>query len=237
MDGILFYGIAGLAFLFSFGVRERLKSTYKRWSRIRNSTARSGAEIARMILDANRLQAVPVEPVQGTLTDHYDPRHKALRLARDNFVGNSVAAMAVAAHECGHALQDADGYRPMEFRTAMVPLANAGARFGLPLAIFGSISGSMVMVQVGTLGYLSAILLTFLTLPVEFNASKRALAQLDRLGLISADGRDGARKVLRAAAMTYVAGVASSAWYLLYLVFAGGRSLFRKPKPPLPPAL
>ena len=237
MESILFYGMAGLAFLFSFGVREHLKSTYKRWSQIRNSTGRPGGQVARMILDANRLQAVPVEPVQGTLTDHYDPRHKALRLAADNFVGNSVAAMAVAAHECGHALQDADGYRPMEFRTAMVPIANAGARFGLPLAIYGSLSGSMAMVQIGTLGYLAAILLTFLTLPVEFNASKRALGQLERLNLISADGREGAQKVLRAAAMTYVAGVASSAWYLLYPVFAGGRALFRRPKPPLPPAL
>ena len=237
MENILFNGIAGLVFVFSFGVREHLKSTYKHWSQIRNSTGRPGGQVARMILDANQLQAVPVEPVQGTLTDHYDPRDKALRLAKDNFVGNSVAAMAVAAHECGHALQDADGYRPMEFRTAMVPIANAGARFGLPLAIFGSIYGSITMVQIGTLGYLAAILLTFLTLPVEFNASKRALGQLERLNLISADGREGAQKVLRAAAMTYVAGVASSAWYLVYLVVAGGRSLFKRPKPPLPPAL
>ncbi len=237
MENILFYGIAGLVFVFSFGVREHLKSTYKHWSQIRNSTGRPGGQVARMVLDANQLQAVPVEPVQGTLTDHYDPRDKALRLAKDNFVGNSVAAMAVAAHECGHALQDADGYRPMEFRTAMVPIANAGARFGLPLAIFGSIYGSITMVQIGTLGYVAAILLTFLTLPVEFNASKRALGQLERLNLISADGREGAQKVLRAAAMTYVAGVASSAWYLVYLVVAGGRSLFKRPKPPLPPAL
>ena len=151
--------------------------------------------------------------------------------------GTRAECLKILRHECGHALQDADGYRPMEFRTAMVPIANAGARFGLPLAIFGSISGSIAMVQIGTLGYLAAILLTFLTLPVEFNASKRALGQLERLNLISADGREGAQKVLRAAAMTYVAGVASSAWYLVYLVFAGGRSLLRRPKPPLPPAL
>ena len=188
-----------------------------------------------MILDANRLQAVPVEPVEGKLTDHYDPRNKLLRLARDNYVGNSIAATAVAAHECGHALQDADDYRPMEFRSAMVPIANAGARFGIPLAIFGSFIGSTLMVQIGTLGYAGSILLTFLTLPVEFNASKRALFQLDRLDLISTDGREGAEKVLKAAAMTYVAGVASSAGYLVYLLFVGGRSLFFKPKPPLPP--
>ena len=232
---MLFYLGAGVVFLFSLGVRQYLKSTYNRWSQVRSETGRPGGQVARMILDSNKLQAVPVEPVQGKLTDHYDPRHKLLRLARENFVGNSVAATAVSAHECGHALQDADDYRPMEFRTAMVPIANAGARFGLPLAIFGSFYGSTALVQIGTLGYVGSILLTFLTLPVEFNASKRALSQLDQLNLISPDGREGAEKVLKAAAMTYVAGVASSAWYLVYLVFLGGRSLFGRPKPPLPP--
>ena len=232
---MLFYLGAGVVFLFSLGVRQYLKSTYSHWSQVRSATGRPGGQVARMILDSNKLQAVPVEPVQGKLTDHYDPRHKLLRLARENYVGNSVAATAVSAHECGHALQDADDYRPMEFRTAMVPIANAGARFGLPLAIFGSFYGSTTLVQIGTLGYVGSILLTFLTLPVEFNASKRALTQLDRLDLISPDGREGAEKVLKAAAMTYVAGVASSAWYLVYLVFLGGRSLFGRPKPPLPP--
>jgi Zn-dependent membrane protease YugP len=173
--------------------------------------------------------------VPGTLTDHYDPSKKQLRLAQENFVGRSVAATAVSAHECGHALQDADDYRPMEFRTKLVPIANAGARFGIPLAIFGSVFGSSMMVQIGVLGYVGAILLTFLTLPVEFNASKRALAQLERLDLISPDGQEGAEKVLKAAALTYVAGAASSAGYLVYLLFIGGRSLMRKPKPPVPP--
>ncbi len=237
METTLFYVIAGLVYLFSLGVRQKLKSTYSRWSRVRSVTGEPGGRVARTILDANRLQSVPVEAVQGTLTDHYDPRRKQLRLARDNFVGNSVAATAVAAHECGHALQDADDYRPMEFRTALVPIANAGARFGLPLAIAGSFFGSSLMVQIGILGYAGAMLLTFLTLPVEFNASKRALAQLEGLGLVSADGREGARQVLRAAAMTYVAGVASSAGYLVYLLFIGGRTLLGRPRPPLPPKL
>jgi Zn-dependent membrane protease YugP len=234
---MLFYIGAGLVFLFSLGVRQHLKSTYKRWSQVRSATGRPGGQVARIILDANRLQSVPVQPVKGELTDHYDPRRKQLRLAKDNFVGNSVAATAVSAHECGHALQDADDYRPMEFRTAMVPIANAAARFGLPLAIFGSFFGSPLMVQIGVLGYVGSILLTFLTLPVEFNASKRAMVQLDQLDLVSPEGHEGAEKVLRAAAMTYVAGVASSAWYLVYLVLVGGRSVLRKPEPPMPPAL
>jgi Zn-dependent membrane protease YugP len=236
METTTFYLIAGAVFLFSLAVRGHLKATYRRWSQVRSATGKPGGQVARIILDSNRLQAVPVQPVRGKLTDHYDPRKKQLRLAQENFVGTSVAATAVSAHECGHALQDADDYRPMEFRTKMVPVANMGARFGLPLAIFGSFTGSTAMVQIGTLGYAAAILLTFLTLPVEFNASKRAINQLDRLDLISPDGREGAEKVLRAAAMTYVAGVASSAWYLVYMVLIGGRALIGKPKPPLPPA-
>ncbi len=237
MDLMIFYVVGGLVFLFSLGVRQKLRSTYKRWSRVRNATGKPGGQIARIILDSNRLQSVPVKAVQGTLTDHYDPRRKQLSLARDNFVDPSVAAMAIAAHECGHALQDADDYRPMELRTSLVPVANAGARFGLPVAIVGSLMGSAAMVQIGILGYVGAILLTFLTLPVEFNASKRALAQLEGLNLVSAEGLEGTRQVLRAAAMTYVAGVASSAGYLVYLVFVFGGSLLRKPKPPLPPTL
>ena len=212
---MIFYLGAGLVFLFALGVRQHLKATYKRWSQVRTATGKPGGQVARNILDANRLERVPVQPVKGELTDHYDPRGKELRLAKDNFVGNSIAATAVATHECGHALQDADDYRPMEFRTAMVPIANAAARFGLPLAIFGPFYGSPGIVQIGLLGYAGSILLTFLTLPVEFNASKRALNQLDRLDLISAGGREYAEKVLRAAAMTYAAGVASSAWYLV----------------------
>jgi Zn-dependent membrane protease YugP len=234
---MLFYLIAGGVFLFSLVVRQRLMATYKRWSQVRSATGKPGGQVARIILDANDLRKVPVEAVDGTLTDHYDPLHDRLRLAKDNFLGNSVAATAVAAHECGHALQDADNYRPMELRTVLAPIANLGARFGLPVAIFGSFYGSATLVQVGVLAYAGAILLTFLTLPVEFNASKRAIRQLDRLQLVSADGRDGAEQVLRSAAMTYVAGVASSAWYLVYLVTIGARAFMGKPKAPLPPSL
>ena len=230
MGVMVYYVIAGLVFLFSWGVKQKLQSTYKQWSQVRNATDRPGGEIARIILDANRLQSIPVDAVPGKLTDHYDPRSKQISLARENFVDPSVAAMAIAAHECGHALQDADDYRPMELRSALVPIANAGARFGMPVAIVGSIMGSAMLVQVGILGYVGAILLTFLTLPVEFNASRRALAQLEGLNLVSPEGLKGTQQVLRAAAMTYVAGVASSAGYLVYLVIMFGGSLFGKSK-------
>ena len=232
MSDLLFYGIAGLVYLFSFVVQKKLKSTYARWSRVRNLTDSPGGRVARTILDANGLQSVPVDAVPGTLTDHYDPRVKQIRLAQDNYAEPSVSAMAVSAHECGHALQDADGYGPMKLKGALVPIANAGARFGLPAAILGSVIGLPILVQLGILGYAGSILLTFLTLPVEFNASKRALAQLETLGLVSEDGRAGAREVLKAAAMTYVAGVASSAGYLIYLFIAFGGSLLRKPRVP-----
>jgi len=236
MDTTLFYVIAGLVLAFSLLVRNRMQATYKRWSTVRTVTGLKGGQVARTILDANGLQRVPVEPVQGTLTDHYDPRHDRLRLSRVNFLGDSVAATAVSAHECGHALQDATSYGPLALRSALVPLANTGARFGLPLAIFGSVMSSSTMVMIGVLGYLGAILVHFMTLPVEFNASKRALHQLDSLGLVSDEGHEGASQVLRAAAMTYVAGVASSAGYIIYLLFIGGRALLgkRRPGPPRP---
>ena len=232
MSDLLFYGIAGLVYLFSFVVQKKLKSTYARWSRVRNLTDKPGGQVARMILDTNQLQSVRVDPVAGELTDHYDPRVKQIRLARDNFAGASVAAMAVSAHECGHALQDADGYGPMKLKGAMVPIANAGSRFGLPAAILGSFIGSSLLVQLGILGYAGSILLTFLTLPVEFNASKRALAQLERLGLVSEDGRAGAREGLRAACRPDGAGGASSAGHLIYLAIAFGGSMMRKPRIP-----
>jgi Zn-dependent membrane protease YugP len=234
MDTTLFYVIAGVVLVFSLLVRTRMQATYRRWSAVPSVTGMKGGQVARAILDANGLQRVPVEPVQGTLTDHYDPRKDRLRLSRMNFLGSSVAATAVSAHECGHALQDATRYGPLALRSALVPLANAGARFGLPLAIFGSVMGSSSMVMTGVIGYLGAILVHFMTLPVEFNASRRALDQLDGLGLVSEEGHEGARQVLRAAAMTYVAGVASSAGYIVYLLFIGGRALLGRREPPLP---
>jgi hypothetical protein len=208
MGDLLFYGIAGLVYLSSFVVQKKLKSTYARCGRV-----------ARTILDANGLQSVRVDAVPGDLTDHYDPRVKQIRLAEDNYAEPSVAAMAVSAHECGHALQDADGYGPMKLKGAMVPIANAGSRFGLPAAILGSFIGSSLLVQLGILGYAGSILLTFLTLPVEFNASKRALKLLHAYQLV--DGRElqEAKQVLDAAALTYVAALAQALSTLLYYVF------------------
>ncbi len=233
----LYYIIAGLTWLLSLVVSKKMQHTYAQWNQVRTVTGATGHQVARTILDANGLNRLPVEPTGGKLTDHYDPRDKHISLSEGNYYGNSVSATAVSAHECGHALQDADNYGPMELKSKLVPLAQVAARFGLPAAVGGSFLGFPLLVQIGLLAYAGSIGVYFLTLPVEFNASKRALQQLESLRLVSPDGRDGAKKVLRAAALTYVAGAATSAGYVLYLALIYGGALFGKKPPPLPPSV
>ena len=235
MEPTLYYWIAGAVFVFSIVVRQRLTSTYRTWSRVRNQAGVTGAQTAGLILEANQMRDVRVGRIEGKLTDHYNPRSKEIRLSETVYATPSVAAMAIAAHESGHAIQDAVDYTPLELRSRLAPVAAAGARFGLPAAIFGSLFGLPVLIQVGVLSYAGGFLLQFLTLPVEFNASKRALQQLNSLGLLSDYEREGARAVLRSAALTYVAGVASAAGYIIYLVVVGGRWLLRRPPAGAPP--
>lgn len=222
-----FYLIAGAALLFSLLVQGALKRTYAKWSRVANTAGLEGGRVARTILDQNDMRPVPVEAVRGKLTDHYDPRGKVVRLSPAVYGVPSVAAMAIAAHESGHAIQDHVDYGPLELRTGLAPVAAAGARFGIPAAIFGSVAGLPILVPIGVLAYVGALLLQFLTLPVEFDASRRALSELNRLGLIQGEEREGARQVLRAAAMTYVAGTATAAGYIFYILLVGGRMLRR----------
>ena len=235
MEAIIYYIIAGGVFLLSLIVRQKLELTYRRWGGTRNSANITGAQTAQAILDANRMKQVRIGQNPGKLNDHYDPRIKAIRLSDPIYDVLSVAAMAVAAHEAGHAIQDEVNYVPLEVRTFLAPLAAAGAKFGLPAAIFGSVLGFPLLLQAGILAYAGALLLQFLTLPVEFNASRRAMRQLERLQLMDEKDREGAKAVLRAAAMTYVAGAASSAGYIFYLIILGGRWIFRKPPLPNPP--
>ncbi len=231
-----FYLIVGAVFLFSLLVQGTLKRTYAKWSQVRNSSDLPGSQVARRILDANAMRQVGVEMVRGKLSDHYDPRTKVIRLSQPIFAVPSVAALAISAHESGHAIQDHERYGALKFRTAVAPLASFAGRFGIPALIAGSLFDVLWLVQAGVVAYVGALLMQFLTLPVEFNASKRALAQLESLQLMSDREREGAEKVLRAAAMTYVAGVASAAGYIVYLLLAGGRMLFRGP-PPAPPSI
>jgi len=231
-----FYIIVGAAYLFSMLVQATLKRTYAKWSHVENSARLPGFRVAQQILDANDMRRVRVEEVAGKLSDHYDPRTKVIRLSQPIYSVPSVAALAISAHESGHAIQDHDGYGPLKFRTAMAPIASFGGRFGIPVLIAGTVFDSQLLVLAGVIAYIGALLLQFLTLPVEFNASKRALAQLESLHLMNEEETEGAAKVLRAAAMTYVAGVASAAGYIVYLALAGGRLLLKKP-PVVPPGV
>ncbi|HAK61020.1 MAG TPA: peptidase [Nitrospiraceae bacterium] len=229
MSMTIFYIIAGAAFLFSQAVRRKLTSTFSRWGDAPNRANITGVETAQAILNANGIGRVQIGPSRGKLNDHYNPREKTIQLSELNYGVPSVAAMAVAAHESGHAIQDEVDYLPLELRTFLVPVASVGAKYGLPAAIFGSFLGLPLLVQAGVLSYAGALLLQFLTLPVEFNASKRALRQLEKLQLMDEKDRQGVQEVLRAAAMTYVAGAASSAGYVIYLAILGSRWILRKP--------
>lgn len=201
-----------------------LRRTYSRWSKVQNTSGLTGAQTARAILDANGLSNVRVEAVPGNLSDHYDPRTRTVRLSQDNFNRPSVAGSAVAAHEVGHALQHAKAYAPLAWRSALVPVASIGSNFGPIIVVVGAMLGAFGLVQVGLVLFAAAVVFQLVTLPVEFDASRRALGQMQSLGLATTSDAGGSRQVLSAAAMTYVAAAASSVAYLLYYLsmFMGG---------------
>jgi Zn-dependent membrane protease YugP len=235
MDIWVLYLIGGIGLVFSLMVRWRMLSTYKKWHRP-NMTGLSGGATAGVILDANGMHDVRVVPAPGRLTDHYDPRRKIIRLSKVNYASPTVAAMAVSAHEAGHAIQDAKDYFPLEIRTAIAPLVNFAARFGIPAAILGGLFGMPLLITIGILAYVGALLFQFLALPVEYDASRRALKQLRTRNLATESELEGVRAVLRAAALTYVAGVAAAAGFVVFIAISGGRALLGR-KPPLPPSV
>jgi uncharacterized protein len=196
----------------------RVKGTFVKYSRVPNSTNRTGAEVAREVLNANGLFNVGVEEGRGFLSDHYDPRTKTVRLSPDNFHGHSIAAAAIAAHECGHAIQDAQRYAFLRFRHALVPVANIGSNFSWVLVLIGIFFQMSGLLLLGIVFMAAAVLFQVITLPVEFNASNRAMDQVVSLGLIRNEEERNARKVLNAAALTYVAAAAVAVLELLRLV-------------------
>lgn len=206
----MFILIAGGAFLGSFLVRAWLKRTYDKWRRIPNAVNASGSQVAQHILQANGLSHVRLEMAKGALTDHYIPSKDLLRLSEPVYAEPSIASIAVAAHECGHALQDAKSYFPLKLKAAMVPLAAGGSRLGMVLLLVGGFGAIELFVQVGAFMFLGAMFLHVLTLPIEFDASRRALKQLTELKLVSDTDYDGAKSMLTAAALTYVAAAATS---------------------------
>jgi uncharacterized protein len=206
----------------TLGVQFYLRNTYGRWSKVANTSGLSGRDTARAILDANGLHDVAVEPVRGMLSDHYDPRTRTVRLSEDNFYKASVAGSAVAAHEVGHAIQHAKAYAPLQWRSALVPVANIGGNFAPLLIMFGFFSfGSAFgqnLVLWGIILFGLAVLFQLITLPVEFDASRRANVEMQRLGIATTGDISGSKQVLNAAALTYVAAAASSVAYLLVYI-------------------
>ncbi|GEN53932.1 MULTISPECIES: zinc metallopeptidase [Halobacillus] len=199
--------------------QSKVKSTYKKYSKVPTSSAMSGAEVARKILDDNGLYNVAVEEVRGHLTDHYDPRSKVIRLSTDIYHGRSTAGAAVAAHEVGHAIQDAQDYAFLRFRSALVPVASFGSNISIFLIIGGFLLGMTGLALAGIVFFAAAVLFQLITLPVEFDASNRAMSQLVSTGVIRNDEERKTKKVLNAAAMTYVAGALVALAELLRFVF------------------
>ena len=210
----------------SLWAQGRVTSTFNKYSKIRSRTGMTGAEAARRLLASQGIYDVTVQSVSGELTDHFDPRTKTVNLSQSVYNATSVAAIGVAAHECGHAMQHDQGYAPLRFRSALVPVANFGSRISWPLIVLGLVFGGLgsPLVQIGILMFTLAVLFQLVTLPVEFNASGRAVKLLDAQGILVGDEVSGTKKVLSAAALTYVAAAASSILQLLRLIILfGGR--------------
>lgn len=213
------------AFL-SIWASARVNSTYKKYAGVRSASGLTGAEAAHRILNGAGIYDVRIEHIRGNLTDHYDPRDKVLRLSDNVYGSPSVAAIGVAAHECGHAIQHDQGYVPLQIRSAIVPVANIGTKAALPVILLGLFFGSSdTLIQLGLLCFACGTLFQLLTLPVEFNASARAIDILGNTHMLSETELGSTRKVLSAAAMTYVAAAAASILSLLRLILLfGGRS-------------
>lgn len=203
----------------------KVNSTYAKYSKVRSMTGMTGAQAAERILYQAGIRDVRIEHIRGNLTDHYDPSAKVVRLSDSTYNSPSVAAVGVAAHECGHVLQHYEGYAPLKIRTALVPAANIGSRLGIPLILLGLLLGSNpVLVNIGIWVFCLAVLFQVVTLPVEFNASRRAVQILDRQGILGGEEVRQCRQVLGAAALTYVAAAAASILQLLRLILLfGGR--------------
>lgn len=219
------YFLVLIGLMLSLGASALVNSTMNKYSRVRNYAGMTGSEAARRILNNEGLYNVQIECLRERGGDHYDPRTNTVRLSYDNYNSASVTAVSVAAHECGHAIQHAKGYAPLNFRSALVPVVNIGSRIAVPLIFLGVLlSWNQTLIQIGIWAFALSLLFQVVTLPVEFNASARAVTKVDQYGLLTTEERTGCRKVLTAAALTYVAAAAASALQLLRLVllFGGG---------------
>lgn len=223
------------ALLFSLWASARVNSTFKKYSAMRNARGMTGAEAARAVLNANGVTDVRIEYVSGNLTDYYDPKNKVIRLSQDVYDAATPAAVGVAAHEAGHAAQYAANYLPIRIRAAIIPATNIGSKLSVPLIILGLLLPGLrifapyteffnLIAWIGVACYSLCVLFQLVTLPTEFNASRRAVAAIERCGLLLPEEQQGAKKVLKAAALTYVAALSASLAQLLRLIIiVGGR--------------
>lgn len=213
------------AIVFALWAQARVSGTFRKYSQVRPRNGMTGAQAAEAVLRANGVTGVRIEHVGGNLTDHFDPREGVIRLSDAVYNASTVAAIGVAAHEAGHAAQYANSYVPIKVRNAIIPVSRVGSALSWPLLLIGLVLNSQPLVSIGILFFLAAVIFQLITLPVEFNASSRAIAALAEGGYLADDELPGARKTLSAAAMTYVAALAVSLAQLLRLVllFGGGR--------------
>ncbi len=211
------------ALVFAMWAQMRVSSAFNRYSQLRTGGGLTGADAARLILDRNGLTDVAVELTEGRLSDHYDPRAGVIRLSREVYYNATVAAVGVAAHECGHAVQHAEGYFPLKVRSAIIPVTQIGSNLAFPLFLLGMLFSYPPLMDAGILLFALVAVFQLVTLPVEYNASSRAVATLSGSGMVSAEEERGVRKVLSAAALTYVAALATALANLLRLILIAGR--------------
>ena len=217
------YILVLIGVMLSLAASSKVNSTYSRYARVGARCGMTGAEAARQLLNSQGIYDVTIRRVPGHLSDHYDPRTRTVNLSDSVYGATSIAAIGVAAHECGHAIQDADSYAPLKIRGALVPVANFGATLSWPLIILGLFMGSgSVLIQIGILMFSLSVLFQLVTLPVEFNASSRAVRLLDENGILVGQEVGQTRQVLSAAALTYVAAAAASILQLLRLLILFG---------------
>lgn len=219
------YILVVIGMVITLAASAKVKSAFAKYSRVRSMSGMTGAEAAQRLLNASGIYDVKIEHISGHMNDHYDPRTKVLRLSDPVYGQNSLAAVGVAAHECGHAIQHEQGYAPLKLRSTLVPIANFGSMAAWPIIILGVIMGfSQTLINIGIILFSMAVLFQLITLPVEFNASKRAIARLGETGILYGDELRHSKKVLDAAALTYVAAAAATILQLLRLVILfGGR--------------
>lgn len=215
------------ALLLGMLAQTRMQSAYSKYSQISNREGYTGYRAAREILDRNGLQDVQVLEVGGRLSDHYDPRTRVVRLSEDVYRSSTISAVGVAAHECGHAIQHAESYGPLKLRNAIIPVTNLGSSLAIPLILIGAFIGgnASILIDIGLVGYALVSIFQLVTLPVEYNASSRAMAIISGNNMMTLDEQTGVKKVLNAAALTYVAALLSSLAQLLrmFLLFGNRR--------------